>query len=98
MRILIGAVIIVAIGLFAFYMLDIDQTKEARLPDVEVEGGQAPEYDVDTGSVEVTEEETNVPVPEVTVEEETVTVPGLEVEPPEPDNAEAPDESETTTK
>ena len=97
MRILIGAVIVVAIGLFAFYMLDIDQTKEARLPDVKVEGGQAPEFDVDTGSVDVTREKTNIPVPEVTVKEKEVTVPGLKIEPPEPDSAEAPSQSDTST-
>ena len=57
----------------AVYFLDVDQTQEARLPDVDVsvEGGQAPEYDVQTGSVDVTSEKKTV----------EVTVPKVDVEP-----------------
>ena len=74
---IIGGLVIVALVVFGFYMIDVDQTQEAQLPDVDVsvEGGQAPEFDVDTGSVAVGEEEV------------TVTVPTLEVTPPEDDNA-----------
>ncbi|WP_425071672.1 hypothetical protein [Sagittula sp. S175] len=76
----IGAVIaaIVAIVLvgFGIYMIDIDQTQEARLPDVEVnvEDGQMPKFDAEVGDVDVVEEEV------------TVTVPKLEVTPPEEEN------------
>jgi hypothetical protein len=40
----VAAIAIVAAGVVAYYMVDIDQTREARLPnvDVTVEGGQAP--------------------------------------------------------
>jgi hypothetical protein len=58
---------------FAFYMIDIDQTQEAQLPEVTVEGGQAPEFDAEVGDVDVDSE---------TVE---VEVPTLEVEPPKDD-------------
>ena len=73
----VGALAVVALVVFGFYMVDIDQTQEAALPDVDVsvEGGQLPEFDADVGSVSVGEEEV------------TVTVPTLDVTPPEDDNA-----------
>lgn len=53
-----------AIGLAA---CDVDQTKEAELPEVEVREGQMPEYDVDTAEVEVGTEEKTIEVPTVDV-------------------------------
>ena len=86
----IGAVAIVALAIFGFYMVDIDQTQEARLPDVDVsvEGGQMPAFDAKVGSVNITEEEVTVEVPkvDVTMEEERVTVPGIEINPPSDDS------------
>lgn len=78
---IVAAAVVVAIG--AYYFIDVDQTQEARLPDVDVsvEGGQAPEFDVKTGEVEVGTEEKKVLVPKVVMEEETVTVPTVDVEP-----------------
>lgn len=83
----IVAVIAIALaGIAAYYLVDIDMTQQARLPDVDinVEGGQLPELDVDTGSVEIGEREVDVTVPEVSVEmtEETVTVPTIELNQP----------------
>jgi hypothetical protein len=42
-------------GIFLLGACDVDQTEEGRLPDVdvEVEGGNLPEYDVDAPEVEV---------------------------------------------
>ena len=78
------AIVVIAAGV---YMIDIDQTQEARLPDVDVsvEGGQAPKFEANVGSIDVTQEEVTVEVPEVdvTMEEKTITVPGLEITPPE---------------
>ncbi|WP_420408803.1 hypothetical protein [Hoeflea sp.] len=76
----VAAVVIVA---GAFYFVEVDQTRETRLPDVDVsvEGGQAPEFDVETGSVDVGTTEEEVMVPKVEMEEETVTVPTIETEP-----------------
>jgi hypothetical protein len=76
-----AAAIIVAAG--AFYFIDIDQTQEAKLPDVDVslEGGQAPDYDINTGSVDIGTTKRTVTVPEVTLEEKEVTVPTVEIEP-----------------
>ncbi|WP_121630794.1 hypothetical protein [Tropicibacter alexandrii] len=70
---IIGAVVAVLVIGFAFYMIDIDQTQEAQLPEVTVEGGQAPEFDAEVGDVDVDSE---------TVE---VEVPTLDVEPPKDD-------------
>jgi hypothetical protein len=76
----VAAVVIVA---GAFYFVDVDQTREARLPDVDVsvEGGQSPDFDVETGSVDVDSTEKEVLVPKVVMEEETVTVPTVDAEP-----------------
>lgn len=63
------------------YFFEVEITQEAKLPEVEVEGGQLPKADVETGSVEIGEKETNVTVPEITMEEKTVTVPTVDIEP-----------------
>lgn len=84
---IVGAVAVAAVVGFGIYMIDVDQTQEARLPDVEVSatGGQMPEFDAEVGSISVDEEQVDVTVPKVKVvtEEETVTVPTLNVTTPE---------------
>ncbi|MFN3172720.1 MAG: hypothetical protein ACE37E_18710 [Hyphomicrobiales bacterium] len=79
----VAALAVVAYG--AFYFIDVDQTQEARMPtvDIDVEGGQAPEFDVETGSVGVgtTTETIEVPDVEITTDEREITLPTLEVEP-----------------
>jgi hypothetical protein len=82
----LGVIFAIILAVFAFYMIDVDQTQEARLPDVEVTGGQMPKFDAETGSVDVGSRPTTVPVPKVTVEEETVNVPTVEINPPPRDN------------
>lgn len=78
----LAAIVVIAAG---FYFIDIDQTEEGSLPDVDVsvEGGNLPEFEATTGSINLTEEEVDVTVPkvEVTTEEKTLTVPGIEVKP-----------------
>lgn len=73
---IIGAVVAVFVVAFGIYMFDVDQTEEARLPDVDVsvEGGNMPEFDVEAGEIETGTKEV------------TVTVPTVEVNPPEEDN------------
>ncbi|MBT8417827.1 MAG: hypothetical protein KJO42_10335, partial [Silicimonas sp.] len=63
----IAAVAVVAFGIYYF---DVDQTQDASLPDVDisVEGGEMPEYDVETGDVDVGTEEVTIQVPTVDVE------------------------------
>jgi hypothetical protein len=46
---------------------DVDQTKQGKLPDVDVKGGQLPEYDVDVADVDVKKKKVEVPVPDVDV-------------------------------
>lgn len=53
-----------AMGLAA---CDVDQTQEGEMPEVEVTGGQMPEYDVETADVDVGTKETTVEVPDVDI-------------------------------
>ena len=48
---------------------DVEQTEEGDLPDVDVEGGQVPEYDVDAADVEVGTDTAVVEVPDVDIED-----------------------------
>lgn len=64
-KLIIGAVFApLAVGLAA---CDVDQTKEGELPAVEVEGGELPEFDVETAEVDVGTKTTTVEVPDVDV-------------------------------
>lgn len=69
---LVALLIIVAlvVAAFAFGLIDIDQTKGAKLPEISVttEGGQAPTFDVDTAKVNVGEKEETITVPTLNVE------------------------------
>jgi hypothetical protein len=72
--ILIVAIIVVIAGVASGF-LNINQTREAKAPEVSVtgnglmaKGGQAPAFDVQTGSVKVGSEPASVKVPEVVVE------------------------------
>jgi hypothetical protein len=76
--------IVVLIGAIATGMLDISQTRSAKAPDVDVNsngitasGGQAPAFDVETGTVSVGATQRNVTVPSPTV---SVNRPGNETQ------------------
>jgi hypothetical protein len=62
---------------------DVDQTEEGEMPEVEVRGGNLPEYDVDTPEVEVRTEQKEIEVPDVdvTTERKSVNVPDIDVIP-----------------
>lgn len=79
----VGGLVVAGLVAFGVYMIDIDQTQEAKLPDVDVkvEGGQAPKFDAKVGTVEVGEK--------------TITVPTLEVKSPEEKAAEKPADDAT---
>ncbi len=66
MPIIAVAVAAVAIG-FGIYMVDIDQTEEARLPDVQlsVEGGNLPEFEAEVGDIETGTEEVTLEIPTI---------------------------------
>jgi uncharacterized membrane protein (Fun14 family) len=79
--IILAIAALVLLVLLATGIIDINQTKEARLPDVNVsaEGGQAPAFDVDAKEVVVGTTETNVTVPTVGTKETTIDVPAVGV-------------------
>lgn len=76
----------------------VRQTKEAEAPEVNVEGGQLPEYDVDTADVVVSTTPKDITVPDVDVDvkgrETTVQVPDVDVVPPEQNRREEAAEGE----
>lgn len=65
---------------------DVSQTKEAELPDVDVKGGQMPEFEVETADVEVEQKTAKIPYPDVDVDvkkkEAEVTYPDIDLEMP----------------
>lgn len=66
---LIALLIVVAlvVAAFAFGLIDVDQTQDGVAPTVSVEGGQAPEFDVNTADVDVGTKTETVEVPTVDV-------------------------------
>ena len=69
---------------------EVEQTREAKMPDVDVDvdPGQLPAYDVETADVSVVTNDVKVKVPDVDVsmEEKTVTVPDIDVDMPGSDS------------
>jgi hypothetical protein len=63
----------------------VEQTEEGELPEVNVEGGNMPEYDVDAADVDITTDTATITVPDIDVSTETreVTVPDVDVKPPQ---------------
>ena len=81
--IIIAIVAVLAIiAAFAFGLIDIDQTKQTKLPEVSVQGGQAPAFDVDTAKVDVGTKREDITVPKVDVgtTKTDIKVPTVEVE------------------
>ena len=64
---IIGLIVIVIVVLMAFGFINIDQTRTAQLPSVQVQGGQAPAFKADVGSVDVGSVNKTVAVPTVHV-------------------------------
>lgn len=81
--IIVAIVAVVAIiAAFAFGLIDIDQTKETKLPEIAVEGGQAPTFDVDTAKVDVGTKSESVTLPTVDVgtTKEQIKLPTVDVD------------------
>ena len=74
--------IIVVVIAVAFGFLRVRQTQTAKLPEVSVQGGQAPKFDVDAAKVDVGTKETSIPVPKVETKQEAITVPTVSVDKP----------------
>lgn len=65
---IIGGVAVLAVGVAAIYLTDVDLTQTAELPEVEVQGGQMPAIDVDVADVDFGTEEVTVKVPTIDVD------------------------------
>ena len=63
----LGAAALIAFGV---YMVDVEQTEEASLPNVNItaDGGKLPEFDAEVGDVNVGEEDVTVTVPTINIE------------------------------
>ncbi len=48
---------------------DVNKTQEGEMPEVSVEGGQMPKYDVDTPDVDIEMEKREIEVPAVNIDE-----------------------------
>jgi hypothetical protein len=58
-------------ALGAVFMLgacDVDKTEEGDMPEVDVQGGNLPEYDVETADIEVTTDTQTIVTPDVDIE------------------------------
>ncbi len=58
----------VATMMLALSACRAEQTQEGALPDVDVKGGQLPQYEVETAEVDVESKTVEVEVPDVNVE------------------------------
>lgn len=63
---------------------DVDKTEEGKAPDVDVNAGELPEYDVDAADVNVGTTTENVQVPDIDIgtTTETVETPNVDVDAP----------------
>lgn len=72
----LGAVAVAAVAAAGLYLIDLDQTQEARLPAVDVDfvEGQMPAYDIEVADVSLETETMDIEVPTMNVETETKTI------------------------
>ena len=65
---LLGIAAIIVIILMSLGMISFEQDQAAQLPSLKIEGGQAPEFDVDVGEIDVTTENRTIEVPTIDVQ------------------------------
>ena len=53
---------------------DVDQTEEGELPDIDVEGGNLPEYDVDVPDVDINRDTITIPSVDIKTDDDTTAV------------------------
>jgi hypothetical protein len=75
-------VIIIVVIAVVFGFLRVRQTQTAKLPEVSVQGGQAPKFDVDAAKVDVGTKQSSVPVPKIETKQQPITVPTVSVDKP----------------
>ena len=76
----LAVIVLVVIAALAFGFIDIDQDQQAKLPSVEVKGGQLPEFDADVADVNVGTTNETIEVPKIETEKETIQVPTISVD------------------
>ncbi|WP_294320421.1 hypothetical protein [uncultured Sphingomonas sp.] len=65
---ILGLLVLVVAALMIFQVIGIPQTQQGALPQVKIEGGQVPKFDVEVGKVDVGTVNRTVEVPTVKVE------------------------------
>ncbi|HUO82463.1 MAG TPA: hypothetical protein VM616_06350 [Gammaproteobacteria bacterium] len=65
---------LLAAATFLVWGCDVDQTEEGEMPDVDVQGGNLPKYDIEGPDVDIG------------TREETVTVPDIDIDMPDDDD------------
>lgn len=72
----LAALAAAAVAAAGLYLIDVDQTQEARLPnvDLQVTDGQMPKFDAELADVNVSERKVDVEVPSVDIETEIKTI------------------------
>jgi hypothetical protein len=82
MRAILGILLVgvlVVIAAFALGFINVDKTKDGKLPALKAEGGQLPGYAVSTGKIEVGTKNTTVEVPNVGTHKEVAQTPTIGV-------------------
>jgi hypothetical protein len=82
MRAILGLLLVIVlagIAAFALGFIDIDKTRDGKLPAIRAEGGSMPGFAVKTGSLEVGTRNTTVEVPNIGTHKETVQTPTIGV-------------------
>lgn len=69
--VVLAAVILLAMSMMA---CSVEKTEEGALPEVSVEGGNLPEYDVDVADVDVNTQTTTITTPDIDVSTQTTTI------------------------
>jgi hypothetical protein len=67
MRISKLAVVPALVAVFALGACTAEKTEEGEMPEVNVEGGNLPEYDVDAADVEITTDTQQIVTPDVDI-------------------------------
>ncbi|MGL4314046.1 MAG: hypothetical protein ACRCSO_08650 [Sphingomonas sp.] len=77
-----GVAALLLVGAISLGLIHVQQTREARLPDANGKGGQAPAFKTEVSNVSVGAEEKTVKLPTVSLKDTRVVVPTIKVAKP----------------
>jgi hypothetical protein len=63
----LGMTLMAVLMIASLAACSVEQTEEGELPEVNVEGGNMPEYDVDTATIDASTETTTIAVPDIDI-------------------------------